>query len=506
MQLDLRMVPIGDVFESPFNTRKHFDSAKMQELEASVRTKGVLTPLIVRPTGHGFEVAAGHRRLRAARAADVADVPVRVIEMTDVEFMEVLTIENLQREDIHPLDEAEGYQALMKTAGKASGYNVSVVAAKVGKSESYVYRRLKLLELEDDLTAALAEDRLSVAHAEKLLRLPEKLRKEAADPHKGVVWRDSPLLRTGQWIPQREDLRPLHELEYFIRTRHHFDPASRDVRHFQEELAEQIDEAVGAPPAGEIADFGRAMDADAAVASLVSLSVDPMVRMRLRANPKDPVPLSPSKWREVKSEAGRCAHTVLGAITHGGPARILHVCTKKSCPRHFPVAKKKPAKKGEASTAAKQESSWEAQQRRQREAQHAWDALAPAAQRAFATHLADVKLSLVAVMRTTMSSHQLKAVEKNFGVALNEDTALQVLVLCELPHWNMEGFASAVKPWGFDFKAWKKQFDKQVAAAGKAALAAQREQLTGSGAKARNAKASAAKKASTRTATRGGRK
>jgi ParB/RepB/Spo0J family partition protein len=476
--IDLRSVPISDVFESAFNTRTHFDADKMRDLEASIREVGVLTPLIVRPVGERYELAAGHRRLRAALAAGVETVPVSVRALTDLQLREVITIENLQREDIHPLDEAEGYRSILK-ADKS--YTVAIVAAKVGKSESYVYRRLKLLELEPNLRTALSEDRLSVAHAEKLLRLPPALRKEAADPAGGVVWRASPLLSYAEdWTPQREDLRPLHDLEHFIRTRHFFDPASRDTRHFQEELAEQIDDAVGATDAAASGDFGKAMDADGAVASLVSLSVDPMVRMRLRANPNDPIPLSPSKWREVKSEKDRCPHAVKGAITHGGPARILDVCTKKSCQKHFSVAKKKAAKKGKAAPAAKQENSWEAQQRRDREARAAWEQTQPAAAAALVAHLKNQKLTVTGFVKASASSYDLKHAKDTYGVApIDEASSLLTLILMDFEDYSAEAFGAAAKRYDFDFKAWKKQHDAEQAKAGKEKFDAQREQLTG---------------------------
>jgi ParB/RepB/Spo0J family partition protein len=476
--IDLRSVPISAVFESAFNTRTHFDADKMRDLEASIREVGVLTPLIVRPVGERYELAAGHRRLRAALAAGVETVPVSVRALTDLQLREVITIENLQREDIHPLDEAEGYRSILK-ASKA--YTVAIVAAKVGKSESYVYRRLKLLELEPDLRAALSENRLSVAHAERLCRLPPDLRKEAADPNNGVVWRHSPLVSYGEdETPQREDLQPLHALDQFIRTRHHFDPAARDTRHFQEELAVQLDDVERAIT-DDSKDSDDNVDAavDAAVASIVSLSVDPMVRMRLRAKDGDTIPLSPSKWREVKGEKDRCPHTVKGAITHGGPARILDVCTKKSCPKHFPVAKKKAANKGKAAAAAKAENSWEAQQRRDREAREAWERIQSAARLAFAAHLSAQPLTLEAVIRATVSSHSRKQVSAEYGVELTAKTALQVLILQDLSDWSAEAFSASTKTWGFDFKAWKKQHDADQAKAGKATLDAQRAQLAG---------------------------
>jgi len=104
--LGYQVVPLADLHESKRNPRKHFNAEALAELAASIAAKGVLTPLLVRPNAAGYEIAAGHRRYRAAKAAGVDQVPAIVREMTDTEFLEILTIENLQREDVHPLEEA----------------------------------------------------------------------------------------------------------------------------------------------------------------------------------------------------------------------------------------------------------------------------------------------------------------------------------------------------------------------------------------------------------------
>src|SRR5204862_1803449 len=130
--LDVQMIPIDKLLNSPMNTRRHYDAAAMADLEASIRQVGVLTPLIARlyplslPGDPFFELAAGHRRFRAASAVGVRDVPVRVMDLDDDAFRHILIIEHLQRQDIHPLDEADGYQALMNT-DKAS--TVEAIAA-----------------------------------------------------------------------------------------------------------------------------------------------------------------------------------------------------------------------------------------------------------------------------------------------------------------------------------------------------------------------------------------
>lgn len=170
-----RTIPIGSIHESKLNPRKHFDAARLQELTESVRSKGILQPLVVRPNAKGFEVVCGARRLRAARAAEVAEVPAVVRELTDQEVIEVAVVENLQREDVHPLEEAEGYEQLLKLAG----HTVEDLAAKVGKSKAYVYARMKLCALGPEARKAFYANRYSASVALLIARIPLQLQKEA---------------------------------------------------------------------------------------------------------------------------------------------------------------------------------------------------------------------------------------------------------------------------------------------------------------------------------------
>ncbi len=192
----VQSVPLGELVESPRNPRKRFDPAALEELTSSVREKGVLTPLLVRPVpgwgempgprGRVYEIAAGHRRYRAARAAGLDGVPVVAREMSDAELLEVLVIENDQREDVHPLEEAAGYQALQKTAG----YDVARIAARVGRSEKYVYDRLKLLQLTPRAQDLFLRGKFEAGHAILIARLPAEEQGLLVDPEKYGGLRD----------------------------------------------------------------------------------------------------------------------------------------------------------------------------------------------------------------------------------------------------------------------------------------------------------------------------
>lgn len=163
----LRLSEIKPNHEQP---RKHFDEQALLELADSIREHGVLQPLIVRPLlGGEYQLIAGERRYRAAHIAQVATVPVIIREFSDMQAMEVALVENLQRRDLNPVEEGEGYKAL------AEQFNLTQaeIAKKVGKSRSAVANAMRLVELPLEIKKAVAEGELSMGHARALLSLHE---------------------------------------------------------------------------------------------------------------------------------------------------------------------------------------------------------------------------------------------------------------------------------------------------------------------------------------------
>lgn len=451
----LLFLPVLELRPNPKNPRQTASADALRELGDSVRAHGVIEPLIVRAVAgvDGYEVVAGSRRLAAARDAGIEHVPVVVKTLSDVEAFDLATIENVQRADMHPVDEALAYAEMRKRPTSVEG-----IAARVGKTESHVYRRLKLLELETDLQHALHEDRLSLGHAEALLRLSPAKRKIAAHPTNGVVWTHSPLLDYSEkWTPQRDDLRPLHDLEEFIRDKTFFDPADESVKHFQPELGAAIEQAVD-DQLTDTTDGER--DVEDARASMVQLSDDPMARMRLGAKPNDPVPLTPSKWKAVGKKP--CAHQVTGVIVHGGPARVLQVCTKRSCAIHWPQ-KPKTKKPAASSSGAKRENvaeSWEARQKRERAEQEIatkrWAKVQPEAVRQVVTHVGAMKLDVPFVkvfldqVDIWNGLFKVAEVQKLFGVALSSKSVGLVLALSTIHIDDRDALAVTSKAWRFD--------------------------------------------------------
>lgn len=171
--------------------RKDFDEQALSELADSIREHGIIQPLLVRPlAAGGFQLVAGERRWRAARMLGLAEVPVVVREMSETQVMEVALIENLQREDLNPLEEANGYKELMN----ACGLTQEQVAKRVGKSRSAVANSLRLLNLPQELRDYMVKGSLSAGHAKALIGLEDRsamvaLGKEAAE--KGLSVRET---------------------------------------------------------------------------------------------------------------------------------------------------------------------------------------------------------------------------------------------------------------------------------------------------------------------------
>jgi ParB/RepB/Spo0J family partition protein len=169
MEPAVSSIRLDQIKPSGTNVRKHFDQAQLEELTKSVREHGVLQPVLVRPNGQGYQLVAGERRWKAAQAAGLAEIPALVRQLGDAEVVEAQLVENLQREDLPPLEEAEGYEALLKANPKLT---VDDLVAKVGKSKTYVYGRLKLAALVEMPRQALREGKITAAVAFLLARLP----------------------------------------------------------------------------------------------------------------------------------------------------------------------------------------------------------------------------------------------------------------------------------------------------------------------------------------------
>lgn len=157
------------IVPNPFQPRKTFHDESLQELSASIREFGVIQPLLVRRQGERFELIAGERRLRASKLAGLDEVPVIVRELDDKEMAELAMIENLQREDLHFLEEAEGYQHLIASFN----FTQEELARRVGKNQSTIANKLRLLKLAPEVRQAVVGQNLTERHARALLKLED---------------------------------------------------------------------------------------------------------------------------------------------------------------------------------------------------------------------------------------------------------------------------------------------------------------------------------------------
>lgn len=168
-----RLLPIEAVVPNPNQPRRDFVKAALEDLAASIAQKGIIQPLIVRPMADSarFELVAGERRWRAAQMAKLHEVPVIVRELTDAEVIEVAIIENIQRADLNPIEEAAGYRQLMDRFG----HTQEKIAEALSKSRSHVANLLRLLQLPDDVQSMVRQGTLTAGHARALVTHPNAL-------------------------------------------------------------------------------------------------------------------------------------------------------------------------------------------------------------------------------------------------------------------------------------------------------------------------------------------
>ena len=224
---EFRQLETNVIHESPTNPRRSFSEASLDELTASVRRHGVLQPILVRPNGDGFVLIAGARRLRAAKLAGCTTVPARVLELDDAAADEATIIENLHRENVHPLDEGVSYQRLV-----SAGRTIEDIAAALGKSKGYIYQRISLTRLVPKVQELLARDVLPLVYALKIAVVPAEQQEEALAQCFRPLFRDEEA--------RRDQLEPLAQLTTWIEKSVRLNPRSEDTQVLLPALAEQV--------------------------------------------------------------------------------------------------------------------------------------------------------------------------------------------------------------------------------------------------------------------------
>jgi len=200
---EFQYIAIDTIHESATNPRRTFDECKLGELAESIRSNGLIQPITLRPNASGFEIVAGARRFRAAQLAELFSLPARIVDINDAQALEWQLVENSQRVDVHPYEEAQGFQRLLDMPG----YDVATLVEKSGKSPAHVYARLSLLQLIPTIAEAFLAERITASHANLLARLPQEAQANAYEQ----CWRKD-------WQDKEPHLLPAKHLSAWIQT------------------------------------------------------------------------------------------------------------------------------------------------------------------------------------------------------------------------------------------------------------------------------------------------
>jgi ParB family chromosome partitioning protein len=377
---EYRNVPLSLLNESRTNPRRTFEETALKELASSIRSQGVLSPLLVRPlTENGFEIIAGARRYRAAQMAEQSDVPVRIVNLSDAEALEAQLVENLIRSEIHPMEEAQGFRALLDL--EEPKYSIEQIAAKVGKTPAFIAQRLKLTDLVPAAVDPFYADEIGVGHALLLAKLP-------ADHQEAALQACFKEVYTGADKPARI-LLPVRNLQFWIDS---------NILLILKDAPFNKRDAQLVPVAGSCADcpkrtghnkllfgddLGRQGDrctdptcyqakVDAHVAKAIAAKPDLMQISTAYGAQKDGSAVLPrNKYTAIrddrpksKDEAKRpefreCKFTTEAIITEGSDVGTIHkVCANPSCPVHHPKHQ-----------TSRNDEQWKAEQEKQRKEQ-----------------------------------------------------------------------------------------------------------------------------------------
>ena len=214
-----KLIRISDIQKNPYQPRKEFSEEKIKELAQSIKENGLIQPIIVRQSPViGYEILAGERRYRASIAAGLSEVPVIIKKLSDQDMMIHSVIENLQREDLNPIEEAKAYQSLID-----KGYTHADIAEKMGKSRPYITNLVRLLTLPDFILTEVEAGKLSQAHARLLIQL-------STDEQKKLLYRI-----------QTEDL-SVRQVEQLLKNNK---KKSKEKNHFIKEEEENLKKLLG---------------------------------------------------------------------------------------------------------------------------------------------------------------------------------------------------------------------------------------------------------------------
>ncbi len=220
----LAQLPVEQIQRGKYQPRREMDPQSLEELANSIRSQGIIQPLIVRPVGSKFEIIAGERRWRAAQLAGLDEVPVIIRHIPDEAAVAMALIENIQREDLNPIEEAVALERLIKEFGMTH----QQVAEAVGKSRTSVTNLLRLLALPEEVKSMLERGLLEMGHARTLITLPESAQLEAAQI----------IISRGLSVRETENM--VRRLQSPVEEKSPQQPLDPDILHLQESLSRQL--------------------------------------------------------------------------------------------------------------------------------------------------------------------------------------------------------------------------------------------------------------------------
>src|SRR6202162_1181732 len=343
-------VPLAELTESSTNPRRTFDEERLEELAESIRSKGVLSPLLARKVNGHFEIVFGAMRYRAAQRAGLQEVPVRIAALTDAEALETQIVENLLRSDVHPFEEAQGFRALLDREG--AEYTIEKIATRTAKNATYIAKRLRLLDLIPPVAEAFTAGHIGIEHALLIAKLAADVQEKALthcfdgyyasnDNERSLV----PVSRLQVWIAQNIYL-SLKSV-----------PFSKD----DETLVPEAESCANCPKrtgfnallfsevredsCADAACFNRKLDAHIAqrltkMPNLVTIQQDYDVRcdtpILARRNYVEVVARKPMKGKDARPEQRLCDHLKPAIYADGmEKGRLVKICSNPDCKVHF---------------------------------------------------------------------------------------------------------------------------------------------------------------------------
>ena len=207
---ELKIIQLSEIQKNPYQPRKDFSEEKIQELAQSIKENGLIQPIIVRQSPViGYEILAGERRYRASIVAGLSEVPVIVKNLSDQDMMVHSIIENLQREDLNPVDEAKAYQSLID-----KGFTHADIAEKMGKSRPYITNLVRLLNLSPSILKEVESGKLSQAHARLLINLSKK---DQENLLKRIQEEDLSVRQVERLLQEKKQEKKIKEKYFFIK-------------------------------------------------------------------------------------------------------------------------------------------------------------------------------------------------------------------------------------------------------------------------------------------------